>query len=352
MIGDHKQLSPFGSERILRLLESPEAVIAALKSGQEFISRTLRDPSTDEILDEIDEDNQNEFSALCSSAINRLFLFERLIEDEFELHVNKPTARKLAHRLDQQHRMHPAIARLVSRCFYDGKLHTDPAASKRFVSSQCPVKSLDNERLPDTPIVMIDMPYIQSTPNKTVAEQHPRWHNPEELEAVIQAIKLLQSNPGVTSIPSLAVLSPYNEQVRRLRSRIDEDRSEFPNLADFHPAVGLNNFCGTVDSFQGKEADIVVISLVRNNHHSSIRSALGFLSDSRRMNVLLSRAKWRLLLVCSSKFLENVLAAAQMTDANGDVIFLSEILNGIKEEQRQGSACVVSFTQLAGGVGK
>ena len=354
MIGDHKQLSPFGSERILRLLESPEAVIAALKSGQEFISRALRDPSTDEILDEIDEDNQDGIAVLCTSAINCLFLFERLIEDEFALHINKPTARKIAHRLDQQHRMHPAIARLVSRCFYDGKLHTDPTASERFVSSQCPVKSLDNKRLPDTPIVMIDMPYIQSTPNMTVAEQRPRWHNPEELEAVIQAIKLLQLNPGASNAPapSLAVLSPYNEQVHRLRSRIDEALSDFPNLADFHPAVGPQNFCGTVDSFQGKEADIVVVSLVRNNHHSGIRSALGFLSDSRRMNVLLSRAKWRLLLVCSSKFLENVLAAAQVTDASGDIMFLSDILNGIKEEQRQGSACVVSFTQLAGGVDK
>ena len=352
MIGDHKQLSPFGSERILRLLENPETVITALKSGQEFISRTLRDPSTDEILDEIDEDNQDDFAALCASAINRLFLFERLIEDEFELHVNKPTARKLAHRLDQQHRMHPAIARLVSRCFYDRKLHTDPAASERFVSSQCPVKSLDNKRLPDTPIVMIDMPYIQSTPNMTAAERHPRWHNPEELEAVIRAIRLLQSNPGVTNAPSLAVLSPYNEQVRRLRSRIDEDRSQFPNLADFDPAVGPDNFCGTVDSFQGKEADIVVVSLVRNNHHSGIRSALGFLSDSRRMNVLLSRAKWRLLLVCSSEFLKSVLASARVTDASGDIVFLSEILNGIKEEERLGNACVVSFSQLDGGVGK
>ena len=45
MIGDHKQLSPFGSERILRLLENPEAVIAALKSGQEFISRTISVPT-------------------------------------------------------------------------------------------------------------------------------------------------------------------------------------------------------------------------------------------------------------------------------------------------------------------
>ena len=352
MIGDHKQLSPFGSERVVQLLENPEAVIAALRTGQEFISRTLRDPSTDEILDEIDEDNQDGFAALCASAINCLFLFERLIEDEFALHVNKPTVRKIAHRLDQQHRMHPAIARLVSRCFYDRKLHTDPAASEHFLSSQCPVKSLDNKRLPDTPIVMIDMPYIQSTPNMTVAERHPRWHNPEELEAVVQAIKLLQSNSGAANAPSLAVLSPYSEQVRRLRSRIDEDISEFPNLADFQPAVGPQNYCGTVDSFQGKEADVVVVSLVRNNHHSGVRSALGFLSEFRRMNVLLSRAKWRLLLVCSSKFLENIIAGAQATNTSDDILFLSAILNNIKEEQEQGNACVVSLTQLAGGVGK
>ena len=64
---------------------------------------------------------------------------------------------------------------------------------------------------------------------------------------------------------------------------------------------GLGYVC-TTDSFQGSEADLVIVSLVRNNTRTG-RSGLGFLSDPRRMNVLLSRAKSRLVLVGSRGFL-------------------------------------------------
>ena len=165
LIGDHKQLSPFGSERLIGLLEDPDAVVAALKTGQEFISRTLRNPSTDEVLDEIEEEDQEKFAALCTLAIDCLLLFERLIEDEFALQEKKPKARPLGHRLDQQHRMHPAIARLVSRCFYGGELHTHATATQRFRTEICPVISSDTKRLPNAPIVVIDMPYIQNCSN-------------------------------------------------------------------------------------------------------------------------------------------------------------------------------------------
>lgn len=345
MIGDHKQLSPFGSERIVRLLENPDAVTAALKTGQDFISRTLRDPSTDEVLDEIDE-SQDGIAPLCTLAINCLLLFEYLIEGEFALQERKPNARPLAYRLDQQHRMHPAMARLVSRCFYDRKLHTHPTAIERFRTEPCPVMSSDTKRLPNAPIVMIDMPYVQSTVGMPDAEKHPRWHNPEELEAVVQALKLLKPSSKATERPSLAILSPYSEQVLQLQRRVDEDLSAFPDLPKFRPAVGPTSYCGTVDSFQGNEADIVIVSLVRNNHHSGVRSALGFLSDARRMNVLLSRAKWRMLLVCSADFLRHVLAASLATDAGKEILFLSEMLEGIEGERSQGNAVVMPSKRL------
>jgi hypothetical protein len=60
---------------------------------------------------------------------------------------------------------------------------------------------------------------------------------------------------------------------------------------------------GTVDSFQGSEADLVIVSLVRNNRRSG-SAALGFLNKAHRMNVLLSRAKWQLVLVGSLQFMQ------------------------------------------------
>lgn len=348
LIGDHKQLSPFGSERIVRLLEDPDSVIGALKAGQEFISRTLRDPSTDEVLDEIGDASDDEFGALCSLAISCLLLFENLIETEFAQHERRPQARSLAHRLDQQHRMHPALAALVSDCFYKGELHTHPTAIKRFMTEPCPITSVDTRRLPDAPIVMIDMPYVQSTVNMKRAERQPRWHNTQELNAVIQAVKLIAPNEKANEPPSLAILSPYSEQVRRLQQRIDEDVTAFPKLSGFRPAVGPSTYCGTVDSFQGNEADIVVVSLVRNNHHSGTRSALGFLSDARRMNVLLSRARWRMLLICSSDFLRQVLKASEAKDAGEEISFLSRMLDGIEKARKENDAVVIPSKRLFG----
>ncbi len=65
MIGDHKQLPPFGSEQMIALLSKPESVVKALRRGAEYIGRSLRDETTEAILDEIEEDEENA-PALCA----------------------------------------------------------------------------------------------------------------------------------------------------------------------------------------------------------------------------------------------------------------------------------------------
>ena len=207
MIGDHKQLAPFNSERIVRLLESPKDVRDALETGEEFIGRALRDPSTDEVLDELD-DSDAEFPALCSTAIGCIALFERLIEEEFKLQTRKPAARKIAHRLTMQHRMHPAIARVISGTFYEGELKSHSKTIARFTDELCPFVSTDPTRMPEVPIVIVDMPWVQRAMHKTAIEQFPRWHNPDELEAVAAVVGLLRPREGFVKPPSLAILSP------------------------------------------------------------------------------------------------------------------------------------------------
>lgn len=345
MIGDHKQLSPFNSERIIRLLENPEAVREALRAGQEFIGRTLRDPSTDEILDEVEETSPD-FPALCTTAIECLILFERLIETEFATQKRRPGIRPIAHRLTQQHRMHPAIARVVSKAFYAGDLKSHPRTETRYAAETCPVSSSDQNRLPEAPIVVIDMPYIQKTVGVKAVERGPRWHNPEELGAVVEVVRLLRPSVSVAKPPSLAILSPYSEQVKRLKQHVDENVSAYSHLAGFRPAVGPSEYCGTVDSFQGNEADVVVVSLVRNNHHSGVRSALGFLSDARRMNVLLSRARWRMILVGSLDFLRGILKSAGKTDAGVEIEFLADLLKALQTEEDRNTARILPVASL------
>lgn len=87
------------------------------------------------------------------------------------------------------------------------------------------------------------------------------------------------------------------------------------------------------------------MSLVRNNHHTSPSRALGFLRDNRRMNVLLSRAKWRLVIIGSLSFYDHVVAnAAKLPDQ--DVGFLSTFLGALQEEVKQNNATIVPWATL------
>lgn len=346
MIGDHKQLAPFDSNRLERVLNDPIVVRRAISVGAQFVGRSLRDQTLDEAIGPIDSDDFD-FAPLCAKAIKLLSLFETLIEDQLALQRVRPRARKLASVLNQQHRMHPAIARVVSETFYNGELETHQTACLRFETEAPPFRSLDATRLPDSPLVLVNMPYVQSELGMKSGDQSPTWHNPDEVTAVIKALTLLKATQGIQRKPTIAVLSPYSEQVRRLRGRIDDDLDAFPNLRGFDGAVD-HSICGTVDSFQGNQADVVVVSLVRNNHRSTLIGALGFLCDARRMNVLFSRARWKLIVVGSFDFLNTVLIANKTRD-DADAFFLKHLLKNLAAEVDARNSTIVDFERLCRG---
>ncbi|MEQ9065489.1 MAG: C-terminal helicase domain-containing protein, partial [Gimesia chilikensis] len=170
--------------------------------------------------------------------------------------------------------------------------------------------------------------------------------NKAEAEAVINALALLDANPAAKKPPTLAVLSPYSRQVALLDREIEAALSgRLAHLSDFRPATRTGSFCTTVDSFQGSEADLVVVSLVRNNQHTSPAKALGFLRDSRRMNVLLSRAKWKLLLVGSIPFIKAVSEAMSAEDREL-YSFLPLLLKSIEDGKRAGEIAVINPQNL------
>jgi hypothetical protein len=354
MIGDHKQLPPFGSEQMRVLLASPEDVKKALLIGEEFIGRSMRDATTEEILDDL-ENEQSDLPALCAEALRVFTLFESIIEEEFRRQAAGKSGRPIATRLTAQHRMHPLIAELVSQCFYKGEIKTDESRIEFFKTNTAPFYSADKARLPATPIVVIEMPYLQETIGLQQADRLPRWHNPDEVKAVVEVLSLLRAHERKKSSseedekPSAAVLSPYSQQVRRLNRAIEDAwDARLSELNKFAMPHRLGGICGTVDSFQGSEADLVIVSLVRNNQHSLPRPALGFLSDFRRMNVLLSRARWQLILVGSTRFLEVVVEAARGTEDEAEVAFLKKMLVALENWESDGLISKISYSKLLG----
>ena len=347
MIGDHKQLPPFDVDKMLKLLALTENVRETVLIADDLISRYLKDPGVDEIFREV-ETSGADLGRACADTMLILSLFETFVERELARQKQSGRPPHIARRLTEQYRMHPAIARIVSNCFYEKGLSTNPKKEKKFLTGAAPFTSIDVQRLPEFPVVFVDMPYArEEKPGGRSGDRAPPWSNPDEAAAAIEVLQLLRAREHA-DIPSVAILSPYSQQVSRIRQQISRERDgRLANLSGFTAAIDTNEFCGTVDSFQGGEADLVIVSLVRNNHHVTPARALGFLRDNRRMNVLLSRAKWRLILIGSLSFYRNIVrSAANLPDQ--DIGFLGKFLEALEQGVAAKEACIIPWSQLRG----
>ena len=109
-------------------------------------------------------------------------------------------------------------------------------------------------------------------------------YNPEEAEWVLDQLKKMLEL-GVSS-KQIAVISPYSAQVRLLASQSPD------------PDIEIDS----VDGFQGREKELVVVSLVRSN----MEGEMGFLADTRRMNVAMTRARRKLIVIGDSATLSSI----------------------------------------------
>lgn len=316
MIGDHKQLPPYRSNEVLAILSDPLKLKSILRDSEYILHPKVRGTMAKSILEDLDFSNDS-ITRIGKSASKYFMLFQSLVEDEvqekefYEKKFGSENGRRaIGSMLEYQHRMHPDIAKLISQAFYKGQLKTDKTVENFFTSPklQIPFKFHDTQILSSSaPLTWIDMPDIQTTQHLNQGEQTPRWHNSGERSAICSILRKLAPNPDAKSKAKVAILSPYSEQVGRLTRAIYSHgmlKAEFSHLKYFEPADDHSNFCSTVDAFQGSEADIVIVSLVRNNGNATLRGALGFLADERRMNVLLSRARYKLIIVGSYSLLK------------------------------------------------
>ncbi|KAG1369817.1 hypothetical protein COCNU_15G001830 [Cocos nucifera] len=177
-----------------------------------------------------------------------------------------------------QYRMHPEISIFPSKEFYGGFLEDGESVKK--------TRSPWHVYRCFGPFFFFDVDGVESQPSGSGS-----WVNEGEVEFIVLLYhKLASKYEDLKSSSQLAVISPYRHQVKLLRERF---RATFGEQSD--QVVDIN----TVDGFQGREKDIAIFSCVRANSGKGI----GFVSDFRRMNVGITRARSSVLVVGSASTL-------------------------------------------------
>lgn len=228
-------------------------------------------------------------------------LMERIVE-------NQPSAVTL---LKVQYRMNDAIMKFSSDWFYHGEVESDASVKHRSV--------LDFEH----PILWVE----SEEKEEFVGENHGRINKTEAemvLATLTNYIEKIGKERFLEERLDVGIISPYKVQTQYLRQQIRK-REEF---RPFRSSISVN----TVDGFQGQERDIIIISLVRSNDEGQI----GFLSDLRRMNVAMTRARMKLIIFGNKETLQHHAFYRQLIQYVED---LQAEDNGEQKEEGEAVTC-------------
>jgi ATP-dependent RNA/DNA helicase IGHMBP2 len=181
-------------------------------------------------------------------------------------------------RLSVQYRMHHQIMKFSSQEFYEDNLSAHATVHDHLLQA---LPGLTANELTRTPLEFIDT--AGASYEESLEPEGDSRFNLQEAELVVKKVQSLLAS-GLAST-EIAVISPYSAQVRLLRERLQQ------------PGIEIDS----VDGFQGREKEAVIVSLVRSNRDGEI----GFLEDVRRMNVALTRARRKLIVIGDSATITN-----------------------------------------------
>ena len=199
--------------------------------------------------------------------------------------------------LAEQYRMNEAIMAYPSAVFYQHKLKANIAVAHQLLVPD------------DSPLNFID------TAGCGFDEEQEGTSTTNSEEAAFlfrhltQLLTRLNASFTAQNFPTIAVISPYKAQVELLKEQFKDS----PGLQKYVDRISVN----TIDSFQGQERDVVYISMTRSNTSGEI----GFLADIRRMNVAMTRARKKLVVIGDSStlgrlpFYADFIAYAEQRDA-------------------------------------
>lgn len=178
--------------------------------------------------------------------------------------------------LEEQYRMNKLIMGYSSRVFYEDKLQAHSTVADRLLFPG------------DIALHFIDTAGCSFDEK----QEGTSISNPEEAAFLFRHLVLLVNDLAKhykpEQFPTIAVISPYKQQIHELHGQL----AHVPELQPYLRSISVN----TIDSFQGQERDIVYISMTRSNNDAVI----GFLSDIRRMNVAMTRARKKLVVIGDS----------------------------------------------------
>ncbi len=209
-------------------------------------------------------------------------LFERLI---------KIYGEPAKHLLKIQYRMHKAIMKFPNQQFYNNLIEAHSSVAEHTLDElgldDSPLKEAapwTQESLQSTPpSVFIDTTPLTKAQERQRKKSHS-YENPAEGKRIEELARHL-IEAGI-SPPQIGIISPYDDQVDRLQSQLkDIEQLEIK----------------TVDGFQGREKEVIMISFVRANRTNNI----GFLTDLRRLNVAITRARRKLIMIGHAATLNN-----------------------------------------------
>ncbi|QIL74940.1 AAA domain-containing protein [Hymenobacter sp. HDW8] len=195
----------------------------------------------------------------------------------------------VARMLEVQYRMHEQIMAFSSAQFYDNKLIAHPTVR------HADLPDYDLRFAPDLAVEFLDTAGF-GFQEMGIAESRS-VANPEEADLLLRRLTELLAayvpEDHLEDLLTVGVIAPYRSQINYLKDKVEET----PELAEMTTHRLLT--VGTVDAFQGQERDIICVSMTRSNSAGDI----GFLSDIRRMNVGMTRARRKLLIVGDSSTL-------------------------------------------------
>ncbi len=204
--------------------------------------------------------------------------------------------------LTMQYRMNEDIMGFSSRWFYDGRLQAAPEVAHRQVSPL------------DTPLMWLDTSALDHSEHESRGASRS---NADEARLVIHTlrdyIEMLSPQKIESERVDFGIITPYRGQARLLRRLL--------KMQHYFRRLRRQITVGTVDGFQGQERDVIVISLVRANAAGQI----GFLRDLRRMNVAITRARMKLIIVGNAETLSHhrfYRALAEYIRRHGEMVTL------------------------------